>query len=65
MPVQWYYQNQEGVIGPVTVAELKYLINAGTLGVSTLVRRGDDGPWLAAQSFESLLGTSGQTANAG
>ena len=31
MPVQWYYQNREGDVGPVSVAELKYLINVGTI----------------------------------
>ena len=55
MPVQWYYQNQAGVVGPVSVAELQYLIDAGTISGSTLARRGQDGPWLAADKIRGPL----------
>jgi GYF domain 2 len=55
MPVQWYYQNREGVVGPVSLAELKYLINLGTITASTLVRNGDKAPWLAAVEIKGLL----------
>jgi hypothetical protein len=65
MQVRWYFQNDESVIGPVSEEELKYLINGGTLGVSTLVRRGDDGPWLAAGEFDGLRDAQGQPATTG
>jgi hypothetical protein len=64
MQVRWYYQKQEGVIGPVSEAELRYLVNVGTLGMSTLVRRGDDGPWLAAESIGGQIGLIGAPKNA-
>ncbi len=63
MPVQWYYQNQAGDVGPVSVAELKYLINVGTIGDSTLVRSGDKDHWLAAVEIKGLLAAAGGTEN--
>jgi GYF domain 2 len=64
MPVRWYYQNQASVVGPVSVTELKYLINGGAIGLSTLVRRGEDSPWLAANKAEGLLTAAGESENA-
>jgi GYF domain 2 len=64
MPVRWYYQNREGVFGPVSVAELKYLINAGTIAASAFVRNGDEGPWLAMEEIKGLLETTGNAENA-
>jgi hypothetical protein len=64
MPVRWYYQNQAGVVGPVSVAELKYLICVGSIGVSVSVRRGDDGPWLVADEVEGLLTAAGEGGSA-
>jgi GYF domain 2 len=64
MPVQWYYQNQGDSVGPITVAELTYLINRGTLTDRTLVRRGWDGEWLALDEIAGLLGTTGEPDDA-
>jgi GYF domain 2 len=65
MPVRWYYLNQTGVVGPVSEAELKYLINGGTIGISALVRQGEDGQWLAAEKNEGLLGMAREVDTAG
>ncbi len=64
MPVRWYYQNQGGAIGPVSAAELKYLINVGTIGDSTLVRTGDTGPWVTADEIGGLLAAAGESGTA-
>ena len=64
MPVRCYYQNQAGVVGPVSVAELQYLINAGTIDGSTLARKGQDGPWLAADKIVGLLRAADEDAGA-
>ena len=63
MPVQWYYQNREGDVGPVSLAELKYLINVGTIPATTLVRSGDKDHWLAAVEIKGLLEANGGTEN--
>jgi GYF domain 2 len=65
MPVRWYYESQVGTVGPVSMAELRFLINVGTIGVSTLVRPGEEGPWLVAEKVASLLGATGEVENAG
>jgi hypothetical protein len=64
MPVQWYYRNREGDVGPVSPAELKYLIKVGTIIASTLVRSGEQGLWLAAGSMAGLLEPSSDAAKA-
>ena len=56
----WYYQNQTGVVGPVSVAELKFLLDGGNVKASTLVRRGDEGPWLAANTIDGLVNHDNQ-----
>ena len=55
MPVQWYYQNREGDVGPVSLAELRYLFNVGTITASTLVRSGEESLWRTAGSIADLL----------
>jgi hypothetical protein len=65
MPVHWYYQNREGDVGPVSLAELKYLINLGNITASTLVRSGEDGLWLAAGGITGLSESSGDAGHAG
>jgi hypothetical protein len=65
MPVQWYYQNREGDVGPVSLAELKYLINLGNITASTLVRSGEEGLWLAAGGITGLSESSGDAGHAG
>jgi hypothetical protein len=63
MSVRWYYQYQTGVVGPVSFVELKYLLSTGALGASSLVRRGDDGPWIGAQEIEDLFGRTSSSAH--
>ena len=63
MLARWYYQNQTGVVGPVSAAELKYLINVGTIAGSTLVRKGEEGPWLAAGKIQGLITGAGEGGN--
>lgn len=64
MPVHWYYQNEGGSVGPISVAELSYLINRGTINGRTLVRRGENGEWLALDKTADLPGTAGELGNA-
>jgi GYF domain 2 len=55
MLVRWYYRTKAGDVGPISAAELKYLIDAGTIAPSTLVRQGSDGPWLTAGEIDGSL----------
>jgi len=55
MSSQWYYQNKEGIVGPVTAAELKFLVVGRKIQASTLVRKGNDGQWLAANAINELV----------
>ena len=64
MPVRWYYESEAGIVGPVSAAELKYLIDVGTIGVSTLVRPGEDGPWLGVEKIAGLLAPAGEGTSA-
>ena len=50
------------MIGPVGQSELKWLIAQGAIEVSTLVRHGEDGRWLAAQETEGLVEPIQRTA---
>ncbi len=36
----WYYQQDSGVVGPLTSAELKRLIEQGVVRPATRIRRG-------------------------
>ena len=55
MPVRLYYRTESADVGPVSAAELKYLIDAGTIAASSMVRDGDDGAWFAAGMIAGLL----------
>ena len=43
------------VVGPVATAELRFLLDAREIEASTLVRKGEEGPWLAAQTVDELM----------
>ena len=64
MSVRWYYQNQAGIVGPVSVAELKFLFNVGAIDGLALVRNGEDGPWTAVDQVEGLRTAAGEDAGA-
>jgi GYF domain 2 len=55
MQVKWFYQKQGMVVGPVPTAELRFLLDAREIEASTFVRRGEDGPWLAAHTVDELV----------
>jgi GYF domain 2 len=53
MPTRWYYQNQGGAVGPVSAAELRFLLATKKIDASTLAR-GDDGDWVPANTIDEL-----------
>src|SRR4051794_22295616 len=51
----WYYRDQRRIVGPVSAATLKRLVEQGTIGPSTSIRRGEDGPWFPAERVYDAL----------
>ena len=53
--VEWYYKRDDTVFGPIAPEHLRELIQRGRLKDSTLLRAGEDGPWLTlAEAAEAL-----------
>src|ERR1700689_2182224 len=55
----WYYQAETGVVGPVSSAELKRLIDRGVVRSTTRIRRGEEGSWIPAEGIQAVLGPEG------
>ena len=51
----WYYRDQHRIVGPVSAATLKRLVEQGTIGPTTSIRRGEDGPWFPAERVYDAL----------
>jgi hypothetical protein len=51
----WYYQSESGVVGPVSSAELKRVVEQGVIRSSTLIRRGEDGAWFPSEGIQVEL----------
>jgi hypothetical protein len=52
----WYYQTESGVVGPISAAELKRLVEKGVVRSTTRIRRGEDGSWFPAEGIQVVLG---------
>jgi hypothetical protein len=56
MADSFYYQDHENTIrGPLAPAALKQLANDGVIDESTLVRKGEEGPWYQAGKVPGLI----------
>lgn len=55
MGVQWYYQSKGRTVGPVSGRELKEHAGWGLVKQGTLVRKGEDGKWVAASRVKGLF----------
>jgi hypothetical protein len=50
---EWYYETETGIIGPLSAAELKELIEQSrVLRTVVRIRKGEDGPWLPAERIQ-------------
>lgn len=52
---EWFYKTAEAEIGPVTANQLLSLAQSGTVLPSTLVRKGKEGQWVAANRIKGLF----------
>ena len=56
MADSFFYQDAENTVqGPLTPAALKQLANEGVIAESTLVRKGEEGPWYQAGKIPGLV----------
>ncbi len=55
MASQWYVLKGEKVSGPFVKDQLKSLAKTGQIGPTTLVRRGEAGPWTSASDLKGLF----------
>ncbi len=56
MVTQWYFQTAEGQpSGPIDSRELRRLAEAGIVTPNTVVRKGDNGRWVSAESVRGLI----------
>ena len=51
----WYYKEAHRTLGPLSPAELKGLVEAGTITTATSVRRNAQGEWMSAADVPGLL----------
>jgi len=54
MVTQWYFQLNNQTFGPLPPSEIKHLAEKGTILEDTLVRKGEDGPWVFARAVKGL-----------
>lgn len=52
--MDWYYQDNYGEVGPVSVAELKRAASRGEINENSLVRKGKNGKWVPACKVKGL-----------
>jgi hypothetical protein len=52
---EWFYLSMDQQFGPVEWAELRRLVEGGTVTRDTLVRRGTDGDWMLAEDVRGLV----------
>ncbi len=55
MADEWFYQSSLGIIGPMSSAELKYLVTAGRIDRGSQVRRGPQDAWQRADVAMGLV----------
>ena len=58
-PKQFYFQQDESVLGPFTGVELREKAFSGTVTPDTLVRVGQSGEWIPARQLKNLFGSDG------
>jgi len=59
----FYYQDAENTVqGPFTPPELKQLANEGVIVETTLVRKGEEGPWYQAGQIPGLIAAAAKPA---
>ena len=51
----WYYQSDSGVVGPISSAELRRLVELGIVRPTTRIRRGEAGSWFPAEGIQVVL----------
>jgi hypothetical protein len=61
MTSQWFYKFVDEQIGPLSSAELRNLVQRGTVKQDTLVRQTPDGVWVPAERVRGLLTVSNPT----
>ena len=54
-PVRWFYKVGDQVEGPLSASELRQKADAGSIARDTLVRAGDDGEWMPAETTEEFF----------
>jgi hypothetical protein len=52
---QWYYQASGGIVGPVSLEQLREKADLGEIAEETPTREGPDGPWRPASLVEGLF----------
>ena len=55
MATDWYAQIGERVVGPITAAQLKRLVEEGEITSATLVKSGAGGEWASAELVKGLF----------
>ncbi len=59
---KWYYQADLGAVGPISRAELKRLIELDVIRPTTLLRKGEHGPWVPSERMTVELERAGAVA---
>ena len=60
----WYRQDANGITGPYSLEELKFLGGRGQLLRTDMLRAGDDGLWKAAGNVEAVFSSNSSIAMA-
>ena len=55
MTSEWYVEDDGRAMGPFNVAQMKAQVAAHRIGPDTRVRKGRNGPWIAAKRVKGLL----------
>ena len=63
MTKEWYFQEGQERIGPITASALKQLAETGRIKPETLVWKNGTREWVAARTVRGLIGTPGLAAS--
>lgn len=55
MAIEWFVEDNDRVVGPFTVSQMKAQAAAKRIGPETRVRKGRKGKWFAAKNVQGLL----------
>lgn len=56
----WYFLTDDVICGPNSASEIKQLAKSGTILPTTLIRRGEVGKWIPAQTVRGLFDSTSQ-----